>query len=175
MRRFCTAFYYLSSFLTSGEVKQSTIPSAGLGLFAAAEIPADTYLFDYEGEVLSEEQYFERYPDGQGCYVAVIDEQIPLSLPWIASKWTEPIYIDGIDQAKSNMARYMNSKSKVGERTHTSNGDGDGPNVRWKKQRYGSQSGSMHFYTLRDVKSGDELCFDYGRNYWDAYHGWGSK
>mmetsp|Transcript_10418 Transcript_10418/g.20979 ORF Transcript_10418/g.20979 Transcript_10418/m.20979 type:complete len:312 (+) Transcript_10418:85-1020(+) len=148
------------------EVKESTIPSAGLGLFASAEIPCGTYLFDYEGDILSEELYFVRYPDGEGRYVAVIDEKVPLPLPGKWAKWTEPKYIDGVDPATSNLARYMNSKSKSG--TRCDDGADDGPNVIWRKQRYDDQSGSMHFYTSCDVEAGDELCFDYGDNYWDA-------
>lgn len=148
------------------EVKESTIPSAGMGLFASAGIPAGTYLFDYVGETLSEEQYLVRYPDGQGRYVAVIDEQVPLPLPENWVKWTEPKYIDGVDPATSNFARYMNSKSELG--TRCGDGGDGGPNVIWRKQRYDNQSGSMHFYTSCDVEAGDELCFDYGDNYWDA-------
>mgnify|MGYP001197386757 FL=1 len=41
-------------------------PGMGSGLFATADIPKDTYLFDYEGERLTEPEMFERYPDGQG-------------------------------------------------------------------------------------------------------------
>ena len=26
----------------------------------------------------------------------------------------------------------------------------------------------MHFYTLRDIKAGEELFFDYGDAYWEA-------
>ena len=46
-------------------------PGMGSGLFATADIPKDTFLFDYEGERLTEPEMFERYPDGQGRHVAM--------------------------------------------------------------------------------------------------------
>ena len=46
-------------------------PGMGSGLFATADIPKDTFLFDYEGERLTEPEMFERYPDGQGRCVAM--------------------------------------------------------------------------------------------------------
>jgi hypothetical protein len=130
-----------SSFL----VQESTIPNAGMGLFATSFIPENTYLFDYEGEILTEDEYFYRYPDGTGRYVAQIDQGF----------YGEPIYIDGIDPSKSNLARYINSL------------DGDDANLVWRKQRFGKQGGSMHFYAIRDLMEGEEAFFDYGNNYWE--------
>ena len=46
-----------SSFL----VQESTISNAGMGLFATSFIPENTYLFDYEGEIITEDEYFDRY------------------------------------------------------------------------------------------------------------------
>lgn len=134
------------------EVRKSEIPNSGNGLFARKEIAKGTYLMDYVGEVLSEGEYFQRYPTGQGRYVACISESIPFP---DFGKLSEPTYIDGIDASQSNLARYMNSK-RIEE----------GANVFWKKQRFGNRA--MHFYAAQDVTAGDELCFDYGSNYWDA-------
>ena len=149
------------------EVRESTVPNAGMGLFAAETIPPNTYLFAYEGELLpNEDAYFARYPDGQGRYVAVVDEQLPL-MPLVSlipsssetkdilKRLSEPTYIDGIDPSKSNLARYINS-------------DSANPNIRWTKQRFGKQAGNMYFYTVDTVDVDDELFFDYGSNYWDA-------
>ena len=46
-------------------------PGMGSGLFATADIPKETYLFDYEGERLTEPEMFARYPDGQGRHEAM--------------------------------------------------------------------------------------------------------
>ena len=135
------------------QVRESRIPNAGNGLFACHPISKGSYLMDYEGEVLTEAEYFGRYPDGQGRYVAVIPEPIPL--PGFGV-WSNPTYIDGSNVRRSNLARYMNSRS-----------DKAGANVIWRKQRFGPRR-AMHFYALEDIRPGDELCFDYGSSYWDA-------
>ena len=91
-------------------------------------------------EALDEEQMFARYPSADGRYIACL---------------TDDLYIDGVDPELSNVARWMNHASP--ERA----------NVMWRKQRLGPRK-AMRFYTLRDVAAGDELCFDYGSEYWDA-------
>jgi hypothetical protein len=127
------------------EVKESEIPGAGMGMFARTNIPEGTYLMEYRGERFSESDYFERYPDGQGRYVAEIEGFFP---------WNEATYLDAVDATKTNLARYMNSQEDA--------------NVVWKKQRVGPQAGKMFMYSSRDVCAGEELCFDYGEQYWDA-------
>ena len=58
------------------------------------------------------------------------------------------------DESKSSVARFMHSNSID-------------PNIRWTKQRFGKQAGTMHFYTIDKVEVGDELSFDYGSSCWD--------
>ena len=60
----------------------------------------------------------------------------------------------GANPELSNMARWMNHASS-------------GANVMWKKQRLGP-SPAMHFYSTARIREGDELCFDYGIEYWEA-------
>ncbi|KAL1522930.1 hypothetical protein AB1Y20_017895 [Prymnesium parvum] len=115
----------------------------GEGLFACIPIAAGTFLFEYEGERLTEEGFFARYPDANGRYVACIDGYLP---------WMAPSYIDGADPERSSLARWMNHSRRRA-------------NVRWKKQRLGVQ---MHFYAASDISAGDELMFDYGDAYWTA-------
>ena len=151
-------------------VQDSLIPFAGQGLFAASPVREGEYLFEYAGERLSEEEYFERYRSGEGrcgsthrkhatsartkrsCapllrYVAVVDTLALLG---------EPIYTDAADPARSGIARWMNSLPE-GE-----------CNVRKRKQRFGGQRGRMFFYAARPIEPGEELTFDYGAAYWDA-------
>mmetsp|Transcript_13258 Transcript_13258/g.17343 ORF Transcript_13258/g.17343 Transcript_13258/m.17343 type:complete len:238 (+) Transcript_13258:36-749(+) len=129
-------------------VGESRIPEAGKGLFAAKPIEMGTFLFFYTGERLTDDDYFERYPDGQGRYVA----ELP-SPPWSLE---EPIYVDGANSDLSGLARWMNSRSN----------DDSGRNVVGKKSITGTRN--FHFYALCDIAEGEELCFDYGVNYWDA-------
>jgi hypothetical protein len=129
----------------SFQVRESIIPEAGMGLFCMESLPKGVFLFPYDGEILTEDEYFQRYPTGQGRYVAEV--------PRFAG---EPVYIDGADPDRSSLARWMNSKPM------------DEGNVEWRKQSFGPEAGSMYFYTRRDITKGEELTFDYGSNYWDA-------
>jgi len=151
-------------------VKESTINNAGLGLFATTFFEEGTYLMKYEGEIFSnEDQYFDRYPNGDGKYVAEIQRAL----------FQSPVYIDGVDPSKSNLARYMNSAMSHHPQKLSSTDNDDGnintaaasktANVIWKKQRYGKQAGSMYFYTLRNILDGEELLFDYGADYWNVF------
>ena len=75
-------------------VRDSTIANAGKGLFATTKIKEGTYLMEYEGEIYSnEDQYFDRYPNGDGKYVAEIQRSL----------FQAPFYIDCVDLSKSNL------------------------------------------------------------------------
>ena len=117
-------------------------PSAGKGdgLFAQAPIEAGAFLFAYEGEALDEDALFERYPSGDGRYIACI---------------TDSLYVDGCDPSKSNEARWINHASP------------QNANLRWKKQRFGPRP-AMRFYAQREIAAGEELTFDYKAEYWEA-------
>mmetsp|Transcript_909 Transcript_909/g.1055 ORF Transcript_909/g.1055 Transcript_909/m.1055 type:complete len:225 (-) Transcript_909:141-815(-) len=130
------------------QVKVSLLEGAGNGLFSTVhKIPSGTFLFSYEGERLDEDEYFERYPNGQGRYVATIP-----AAPWSGN----PTFIDGADPSKSGLARFMNSMPKADA------------NVVWRKQRFGPQAGNMYFYASCNIEAGEELCFEYGEQYWGA-------
>ena len=111
------------------EVKES--PGMGQGLFATASIGEGTFLFPYAGEVLSEDEFFARYPTGQGRYVAGVGD----------------VFIDGSDE-KYGPARWMN------------HGSAARANVRYKKQRFGPLAPAMYFYAASDIAPGAELLFD---------------
>ena len=116
------------------EVRESQ-PGMGSGLYARRAIEAESFLFDYTGDVLDEEQMFARYPLANGRYVACI---------------TDDLYIDAAPVERSSVARWMNHGPK--ERA----------NVAWRKQRLGPNK-AMHFYTLRDIAVGEELYYDCAR------------
>ena len=217
------------------EIKTSNIPNAGLGLFALHDIPDGTYMMNYEGEMLTEAQYFsnDKYPNGDSKYVAEIPcvgvntvvgvnglVEFLLYTFWFTminlvndgsqDTYNEPIYIDAINPMKSNLARYMNSlplhvedkedggnniaRNRSSSNYHAAEATG-AANVIWKKQRvihvkfnnvsrdnYNGKiqeespvvtvsiDGYMRFYTCQDIQKGDELCYDYGSQYWDAYN-----
>ena len=129
--------------LVEGMFRVDTVEGKGEGLFATAPISKGTYLFDYEGERLTEDEHFARYPNADGRYVACIDAVLP---------WLAPTYIDPVDadHPRSNLSRWMNhSRRRM--------------NVIKRKQRFGRL---MHMYAARDIEAGEELCFDYGDSYW---------
>ena len=121
-------------------------PGKGQGLFATRQIEEGAYLFDYGGESLDADAFFARYPKGDGLYVAGIHDDL---------------YIDGSDPERngagsSALARWMN---------HAAQETSARPNVCGRKQRVGPNP-AMHFYALRPIRSGEELLFDYGDEYW---------
>mmetsp|Transcript_68750 Transcript_68750/g.182887 ORF Transcript_68750/g.182887 Transcript_68750/m.182887 type:complete len:154 (-) Transcript_68750:168-629(-) len=122
----------------------------GLGLFAVAPIPANTYLFDYEGELLSKAEYDARYPDRVSDYAVGIKA---------ASGALQ--FVDAADPDRSGLARYMNHdhhQPNVGRRTLLPPaGSSDPPRVL--------------MLSRCAIDEGEELCWDYGKGYWDAHPG----
>lgn len=43
------------------------------------------------------------------------------------------------------------------------------PNIGWKTDE---ERNLIIFYTLRDIESGEELCHNYGKHYWDSRKGY---
>ena len=65
----------------------------GRGLYARAALEPNTYLFDFTGELLEQDAYRARYPDGVDAdYVVCVGKQ----------------YIDAADEGASGVARFMN-------------------------------------------------------------------
>ena len=123
----------------SNRLEVRCTPRKGKGLFALQPIAKDTYIFDYDGELLTEAEYRERYANGE---VQEYCAQISLNC-----------YVDARDPDKSGLARYMNHSSR--------------PNVR-KLIHFHKQTRSIRCYALSDILVGEELVWDYGKGYWDA-------
>ena len=114
----------------------------GKGLFAAASIERDTFLFDYKGILVKDNDFC-------GSDYAV----------GIRNAAGASLLIDGEDPATSNLARYLN---------HAAN-----PNCVMMRAAYDPQRTAegdppprLHMLTCRDVKQGEELCWDYGEQFW---------
>ena len=167
-------------------VQESTIPDAGNGLFADRFIPKGTFLMEYKGERLTETEYFNRYPEGDGRYVAQVDYHPSIAngilyclfyfgqLLWLyGNKWQggeeNTCSTIGKREEEEDPVIYIDGRdsTKSGLARYM-NSDSKNPNVAWKKQRYGKQAGRMYFYTIQDASPGDELLFDYGNDYWQA-------
>jgi len=110
----------------------------GHGLFAAAPIADGTYLGDYTGEVLTHREYLARYPAEDARYVLSANTDYN---------------IDAADPSAASLLRFLNHSTS--------------PNCFYDVQRVRRQRQKrVCFFTSRDVAAGEELCFDYGRQYW---------
>ena len=117
---------------------RETDDGRGLGAFAVERIPRGTCLGDYEGALLDQRQFFERYGDGFGAYAVAVDDD------WV---------IDGADEA-AQRRHFRNSHINHSARR---------ANV---VKRVYPERRRVVFYLLADVDAGAELLLDYGGGYW---------
>ena len=146
----------LSSSLAAQHPEAVAVADAGhkgRGLFAKVDIPEDTYLCDYAGELLSERQLSERYAasasaaDGSRYVVAV------------ASPFGEPWFVDAREEEQVSPGRWLNHATDGTLACNVGNAcyfPLEGLDVR------------LCMVTLRDVRAGEELQWDYGDSYWEA-------
>lgn len=119
-------------------IKQSTIPEAGQGLFAARFIPANTRIMYYTGEQIDNDELNRRYGTKLAIYTIKVHDNL---------------YIDAQDPKKSNVARYIN--------TLFANDSDRAFNVVFE----GQNDDRIAVRTLVDVPAGRELFADYGDEY----------
>ena len=132
-------------------VRISPTPGKGLGVFAAAPIEPHTWICDYQGEIITDEESDKRYKNaatgsGKGDYIFRLTLKTE----------TEPgLCVDAQDS--EHFSRYFN---------HAEHGNLM-PEVHEKQQR-------IEFRSTRSIEEGEELCFDYGMGYW-RNRGWPSN
>jgi len=124
----------------------------GDGLFAAAAIEKDAYLLDYVGEVIDEAELYARYGDPEDPRAAVGGAYV--------FEVGDDAFVDGADPDRSNLARYMNHApaGAANVRRERLGGPLRLPGTRCDR--------GVRFFAARDVAAGEELCFDYGADYW---------
>ena len=144
----------------------------GLGLFTTVPIEESTFLFDYVGLVLPAQAYAERF-SGLSEYILAIDN---------ASGYT--FIIDAQDPEVSNLARYMNH-AKMGLPSLprlglVASGRCNCLMLSESSETYAKfveaeldtflpeqmPPPRLHVFTLRAIAAGEELCWDYGEEYW---------
>ena len=106
---------------------------AGLGLFATAPIKKGSFIIEYKGPLLNDEQVDKK----GGKYLFALG----------GNKWT----IDGT--ARENIARYINHSCV---RTNC------------EPVQYAMH---MKIKATRNIKPGEELFYDYGKEYFDEFIG----
>ena len=123
-------------------VRHTGSPSKGHGVFALSPLPANTWVGDYVGEVLTQEAYLKRYPKEDAEYVLQANEDYN---------------VDAADPTVSSFTRYLNHAPAPEANVFFEI-------VKVRRQR----EKRVAFYTAREVEAGEELCFDYGRTYWEG-------
>ncbi|GAX85076.1 hypothetical protein CEUSTIGMA_g12496.t1 [Chlamydomonas eustigma] len=112
----------------------------GNGAFATIRIPKGTHLCDYDGELISNKEYWRRYPEGVSNYVTEIDEEWHIDATAV------------VGQTSSFSAVHMNhSRSRK--------------NVKRCKM---PEARRVAFFAARDIAVGEELLYDYGSKYWEG-------
>ena len=101
----------------------------GLGLVTKIPLKRDTFIVEYTGEKITQEEGDRR----GGRYLMVYDKKY---------------MIDG--KGRENLGRYVNHSCKPNCKTYMEN----------KKIRV---------YTIKNVAAGEELTYNYGKEYCDAY------
>lgn len=118
------------------DVKPSTIPNAGMGLFAKRRIRKGFRLGEYKGEKISYEEAHRRDPS----YFIYLDaEPVPHS----------GFVLDG--RTMANPMRWPN---------HAVDPKYELPNAEFRLER----NGRIYAYTLRPITPGEEVFVDYGYN-----------
>lgn len=149
-------------------LRLEAIPGKGLGVITTVPIPCNTMVGDYVGEVISTPVRDRRYLPSQEHLQDMID------LAWKASRQArgqtisgdylyavtmpggaDPIYMDAEDEYESLWTRFINHASPPN-------------NNLTPKSIHESYDGKprVWFVANRDIAVGEELCFDYGEDYW---------
>ena len=163
-----------------------SFPGKGLGIVSLADIPAGRVVGEYAGEVMTENVKDRRYlPSmahlrtdedvrwaevrrgrGQtmtGCYLYGVSLPPPStssggrsSTTTTTTEHARRVYVDAEDEYESLWTRFLNHAPRpydnVSPKSIHESYDGRGPRV-W-------------FVAKRDIEPGDEICFDYGDDYW---------
>jgi len=182
---------FYSKLCKSIEVQPSSIPGAGLGLFAKKNIKANTIVSFYPCHALgvdtgassssfvtlddeADRRYFASHPSHQSGYLHCTDQPIferPSILGNNNNQQQEPLYLDvnpERDLVPGWVSQMINDGATVTENTETG--------VLDYYQKSGAAKNCIHIpfgpspilatVTTRKVKQGEELLTSYGGTYW---------
>jgi len=138
-------------------------PGKGFGAFATRTIQEETEVGEYVGEIVTSKQVATRYEAEKAKGMAALRSQLfawkrELSEDTATGdylfKVDDDVIIDGEKKETANWTRYLNHAAD--------------PNLRVKSLPYAyvNKGPRVWFVANRDIKPGEELCFDYGETYW---------
>jgi len=130
---------------TEMELEVASAGKKGMGLFAKTRIKKGKFLMEYAGERMDDFELFRRYggdtESEEASYVMRVTDQE---------------FIDCSNASRSNLARFMNHAGSKSQKCNI------------EKRVARKPGGRVYFFAARDIESGEELCFDYGDEYWSA-------
>lgn len=129
------------------QVKPSTIPNAGDGLFATRLIPKDT-TFGYTGKRAKESSVSSQ---GRGAGRGWGRQYLPYSIR--VGRGRNKIVIDAC-QTNDHVARYVNDPRGTNKQPNASL-------VEWRRKAY--------LQIDRDIQPGEEILANYGAEYWRTH------
>jgi hypothetical protein len=146
------------------EVKKSTIAQSGDGLFATEEFSTGERIAKYSGEILTEEEFNERYGEHELAAYTV-----PITITRNGTDYT--FYIDA-KNTKTDLGRYSNDYrgSKRGKPNAEIVYD-QGSDV-WEESQSGAEGRpvlkavNVWLEATDNINEGEEIFIDYGEDYW---------
>jgi hypothetical protein len=110
----------------------------GNGAFATTTIPEGTFLGEYDGEILDNTAFSLRYPEQLADFAMAIDDEYVIdAVEYVPNiKCFHPVHINH-SAGRANVKRFYKRRDQ-----------------------------RVLFFTTRDVLPGEELLYDYGRQYW---------
>lgn len=129
---------------------KSMIENCGYGLFTAEDIAQDEFVIEYVGEIISQDEGVRR----EARRGDVFDEESNASYLFTLLE-AEGIWVDAA--IYGNLSRYINHQDEGDKR-------GLGCNITPKILYVGGEY-RIKFTSMRDIKAGEELFFNYGENF----------
>ena len=119
------------------EVKRSTLPKAGKGLFTKKFIPKGANIIEYKGKITSWKN--ADHDDGKNMYIFYVNK-------------------DRVIDAKNNkrvLARYANDARGTNKLKGLRN-----------NAEYSNESDRIFIKAIKDIAPGEEIFVSYGADYW---------
>jgi len=171
----------------SVEIKESSIPGAGLGLFARKNIKANTIISFYPAHALgvdvvegagficdeSDQEYFQKHPSSKSSYLHCTDQPIfkRQSLIQQAGLEDTPLYLD-VNPNRPIVDAWVSQMINDGATVQSNTEEGVLEYYQATKQAKNcihipfGPSPIMATVTTRKVKKGQEFLTSYGATYW---------
>lgn len=121
------------------EVKESSLPGAGKGLFAKSFIPRNTLIVEYKGRITTWKEVDDN--DGRNGYIYYV---------------TKNHVIDAATYP-SALARYANDARGIKRVKGITN-----------NAEYVEEGRKVYIKTRKDIQPGQEILVEYGKEYWDV-------